>query len=172
MELMSPVETTPEYQARFASYVAGKDPLAMQRQAPSTIADLIADQSEETLHRRPAPGKWSVTEIIAHLAEDEMSSSWRYRQMIEYDGIALTAFDQELWARLGDYQSWSSSDAFTMYRLLREANLLLLSRLTPAEWERGGVHAERGRMTVRVLVTHMAAHDVNHLKQIERILGR
>lgn len=169
---MSPVETTPEYQARFASFVAGKDPLSMQRQAPDTIASLIAGVSEDTLHRRPAPGKWSIVEIIAHLAEDELSSSWRYRQMLEHDGIPLSPFDQDLWSRMGDYHSWSSRDAFEMYRLLRQANLLLLSRLSASDWERSGVHAERGPITVRALATHMAAHDINHIQQIERILGR
>jgi DinB superfamily len=168
----SPVETTSEYASRFASYVAGKDPLAMQRAAPLTLAELLSGVPDSVLHRRPAPGKWSIVEIIAHLAEDEISSSWRYRQMLEHDGIPLHGFDQDLWARLGDYSSWSAHDALAMFRLLRNANVSLLSRLTPAEWERSGLHAERGRITVRSLSTHMAAHDMNHIEQIKRILAR
>jgi hypothetical protein len=50
-------------------------------------------------------------EIIAHLAEDELVSSWRYRQMIENSGCALSGFDQDEWARLGDYVSWKPADA-------------------------------------------------------------
>jgi DinB family protein len=57
-----------------------------------------------------------------------------------------------------------------MFRLLREANLRLLTRLTPKEWQCEGNHEERGRMTVRDLARHMVAHDINHILQIERLL--
>ena len=147
------------------------DTIAAQRAAPATLAQVISGVPDDVLHRRPAPGKWSIVEIIAHLAEDELSSSWRYRQMIEHDGVALLGFDQELWARLGDYASWTARDALDMYRLLRLANVTLLSRLTAAEWERSGVHAERGTMTVRSLAAHMTGHDRNHIEQIKRILA-
>jgi uncharacterized damage-inducible protein DinB len=147
------------------------DTLAAQKAAPATLAQMITNVPDDILHRRPAPGKWSIVEIIAHLAEDELSSSWRYRQMIERDGVALHGFDQELWARLGDYASWTARDALDMFRLLRLANVTLLTRLTAAEWERSGVHAERGPMTVRSLAAHMAGHDRNHIEQIKRILA-
>jgi hypothetical protein len=57
-----------------------------------------------------------------------------------------------------------------MFRLLREANLRMLVRLTADEWECYGIHAERGRLTVRDLARHMAGHDRNHLEQIRRAL--
>ena len=57
-----------------------------------------------------------------------------------------------------------------MFRLLREANLRMFARLTPEEWQRYGMHAERGRITVEDLARHMAAHDVNHIDQVRRLL--
>ena len=168
---MGKPETHEEYTHRLAGYVEGRDPLVMQGAAPITVARLIEGVREDMLHQKPAPQKWSVVEIIAHLAEDELTSSWRYRQMLEHNGVSLMGFDQDLWARLGDYASWNARDALEMFRLLREANLRLLHRLSPAEWEREGHHAERGRMAVRELARHMAAHDINHIRQIERILG-
>lgn len=57
-----------------------------------------------------------------------------------------------------------------MFRLLRDANLRMLARLTPEEWQRHGMHAERGRMTVQELARHMAAHDMNHINQVRRLL--
>ena len=163
-------ETAEQYKARFAAYTEGKDPLMMQRAAPKTLADLIKGVSEDRLRSRPAPGKWSVTEILAHLAEDELSSSWRYRQMLEYDGPELLGFDQEMWAHVSDYASWQPQEALDMFRLLREANLRMFARLTPAQWQRHGIHAERGKITVRELCRHMAAHDMNHIEQVRRIL--
>lgn len=164
------LETAEQYRKRLAGYVEGEDPLVIQRETPATLARLIYGASDQKLGRRPSPDKWSIVEILAHLAEDELVTSWRYRQMIEHEGETLLGFDQELWARLGNYAGWSARDALELFRLLREANLRMLSVLVPEEWERSGNHAERGNLTVRELVRHMAAHDVNHVKQIETLL--
>src|SRR5215470_15718212 len=137
---------TVDYQSCLQAYAEGKDPIAMQKETPRLLSDLIAGVPSETLSARPAPEKWSVSEILAHLAEDELTTSWRYRQMIEHPGVALAGFDQDLWARLGDYKAWAADDALQMFRLLREANLRMLARLTPAQWEAHGVHGERGPM--------------------------
>src|SRR6185369_7908730 len=98
-------ETAEIYQERRDSYVEGKEPIAMQREAPRTLAGLIEGATDEALSREPAPGKWPVRAILAHMAEDELTSSWRYRQMIEHSGVTLPGFDQDEWARLGDYES-------------------------------------------------------------------
>jgi DinB superfamily len=166
------VEAAEQYKARLAAYVDGKDPVAMQSQAPRTLARLIDGVPEPKLTLNPAPGKWSVTEILAHMAEDELSSTWRYRQMLEHENPVLLGFDQQMWATLGDYASWKSHEALEMFRLLREANLRMFARLNPGQWQRQGVHAERGRLTVAELCRHMAAHDMNHIDQVHRILGR
>jgi len=133
-------ETPQQYRDRLAKYIEGKDALSLQREAPRTLAKLIEGIPEERLRSRPAPAKWSVVEILAHLAEDELVTSWRYRQMIEHNGELLWSFDQEEWARLGAYSSWSASDALEMFRLLREANLRMLNLLSREEWERTGQH--------------------------------
>lgn len=163
---------TTDYQSRLHAYTDGQDPLAMQGETPRLLAELVQGVPLEKLCARPAPAKWSVCEILAHLAEDELTTSWRYRQMIESPGVALPGFDQDLWARLGDYKGWTPEDALQMFRLLREANLRMLAGLTAAEWDAHGVHGERGPMTVRSLCRHMAGHDRNHVEQIRRILGK
>src|SRR5436853_1711029 len=104
--------------------------LARQQKTPAALLRLIAGVAEPALRRSPAPGKWSVVAVLAHLAEDELSSSWRYRQMLERPGVALASFDQEEWARRGGYDEWDPLEAIQMFRLLREANLRLLSGLT------------------------------------------
>lgn len=165
-------ETIEQYRERLAGYVKDKDPLSIQRQTAAQLAVLIAEASEQELTTRPAAEKWSVVEILAHLAEDEIVTSWRYRQMIEADGCSLAGFDQDLWARLGKYRNWNASEALELFRLLRGANLRMLDSLLPAQWQCSGEHAERGRMTVADLARHMAAHDVNHIKQVETLLQR
>lgn len=164
-------ETAKHYKNRFEAYVKGKDPITMQGEALDILARLIEHAAPARLKQSPAPGKWSVLQILAHLAEDELASSWRYRQMLEHDCPELTAFDQDLWAQLGDYSSWKPAEALAMFRLLRQANLRMFARLTPQQWKRYGTHTERGKVTVRELCRHMAAHDVNHIEQIQKILG-
>lgn len=162
---------TPDYLARIREQAQGKDLLSTQAQSPELLTQLIAGVSVERLTARPAPGKWSVAEILAHLAEDEIATAWRYRQMVEHCGIALAGFDQDLWADLGAYSARNPQDSLALYRLLREANLHFLRSLSPEQWERFGMHAERGRITVRELAAHMVGHDANHIAQIQRILS-
>ena len=162
---------TSDYLSRIKDYVQGKDPLELQKQTLVVLRELVAKASDEQLTRRPSKDKWSISEILAHLAEDEMATAWRYRQMVEHTGLQLAGFDQDLWARIGDYPSRVPQESLELFRLLRNANLQFLQRITPEQWECFGIHAERGRITVRDLVVHMAGHDANHIEQIRRILG-
>jgi DinB superfamily len=165
-------DVSENYQSRLLAYTEGKNPLAMQSEAPQLLAELISGVDDATLQARPAPEKWSVIEIIAHMAEDELTTTWRYRQMIENPGVTLAGFDQDLWARLGNYRSWTPGEALGMFGLLREANLRMLRYLTPQQWDLHGMHAERGPITVRDLARHMAGHDCNHIDQIRSILAK
>ena len=106
---------TTSYLDSIRSFAAGKDPLATQREAPEVIALLIKGVPDERLRRRPGPQKWSIVEIVAHLAEDELVTSWRYRQMLETPGCALAGFDQKMWEELGKYGTWSMHEALVMW---------------------------------------------------------
>lgn len=162
---------TPEYLSRIREHSEGKDPLEAQAQSPGVIAELIAEIPAERLRARPAPDKWSVGEILAHLAEDEMATAWRYRQMVEHNGGGLAGFDQDIWAKMGNYAGRDPQDSLRLYRLLREANLDFLRGLSAEQWDCFGLHAERGRITVRELATHMVGHDANHVEQIRKIVS-
>lgn len=145
----------------------GTDPMQVQVDTPQVIAELIKGVSRDELRRKPAPGKWSVSEIIAHLAEVEIVQVWRYRQMIENPGVAFAGFDQNKWAQIGDYGSRDAENSWQLFRLLRETNVSMFLRLSEKEWQSHGIHEERGATTVRSLFEHMAGHDLNHLEQIE-----
>ena len=159
-----------EYKARILSYVWGKDPIAVQRQTPELLAQLIEGMPETKLQKRPEPNKWSVAELLAHLADAEIGSSWRYRQMIEHNGCPLSPYDQQLWNTLGRNASRRPADSLQLFRLLREANLHMFEQLTEEQWGRHGIHAERGEMSVRDLMQQIAGHDLNHMEQIRSIL--
>ena len=162
---------TTDYLTRIRDYARGKDPLELQKQTPTLLAELVAEASDEQLTKRPCEDKWSVGEILAHLAEDEIATAWRYRQMVEHTGLQLAGFDQDLWARMGDYASREPQESLALFRLLRDVNLRFLQQMRPEQWDCFGIHAERGRITIRDLVAHMAGHDANHIAQIRSILG-
>src|SRR5262245_56753139 len=122
-------ETFEQYTARLVGSTEGKDPIAMQRETPRLIAEVLAGATKEQLTKRPEQNKWAANEIIAHLAEDEITTYWRYRQIIEHNGGTLSSFDQDRWAQWGNYQSWDAQEALAMFRLLREKNLQFLSGL-------------------------------------------
>ena len=106
---------TTDYLTRIRDYVQGKDPLELQKQTPAVLAEMVAKASDEQLTTRPRKDKWSVGEILAHLAEDEIATAWRYRQMVEHTGLQLAGFDQELWARIGDYASCASDESLALF---------------------------------------------------------
>jgi len=164
------VETPLQYKARILGLMEGKDPVAVQQETATRLTELIDGAPAEKIRKRPAPDKWSVGEILAHLAEAEITSTWRYRQMLEHDGCSLPGFGQELWARLGGYATRSPEDSLQLFRLLRQTNLQMFDKLTLEEWQRHGVHTERGEMTVRDLAVQIAGHDINHIAQIQAIL--
>jgi len=165
------METPMQYKARILKLMEGKDPVTVQRETFAELSGLVAGRSDEELRKRPAPDKWSVAEILAHLAEAEVVSTWRYRQMLEHDGCTLPGYGQDLWADLGQYSTRDPHESLEQIRLLRESNLRMFDRLTEEQWQRKGVHAERGPMTVRDLAVQIAGHDINHLAQVRATLG-
>ena len=163
-------ETISEYKARILGYQAGADPLALQAKAPDILASLIDGLTEEEVGRRPAPLKWSIREIVAHLADDELVGAYRIRLILSDPGTTIQAFDQDVWARTGRYGTTDVAESLALYRALRRANLKLLRSLTAEEWDRSGVHAERGVESLRDIAMYFAGHDINHFNQIRSIL--
>ena len=165
-------EGVEQYKARLMSYVAGKDSVALMRETVRVLAELIHAWPVDVLRKQPAPGKWSVGEILAHLSETELANAWRYRQMLEHSGSEIMPYDQDLWAKWGDYASCDPKESLEQFRIIRERNLKLLSRLAPEQWELYGIHKERGKETIRRLAEMAAGHDVNHIEQVKTILAK
>lgn len=163
-------ETAQEYTRRILGYVAGKDPLKTQAATPKTLAKLIKNATGSKLRRRPAPGKWSVGEILAHLADAEIVTAWRLRAILAAPGTPIQAYDQEALAAERNYAKHDPRKSLEQFRAIRDANLALYKSLTAEQWKRFGLHAERGEESLERILHMMAGHDLNHLAQIERIL--
>jgi len=163
-------ETAQQYTQRLLNYSGEKDPLRLQQAAPAKLASLVKAKTRKQLTRRPAPDKWSVAEIMAHLADAEIAISWRIRQILAKNAIPIQAYDQDAWAGTFQYAKRDPRQSLANFRGLREANLALLKSVPRKLWENYGVHEERGNETIIHIVRMVSGHDINHLRQIEAIL--
>jgi Mycothiol maleylpyruvate isomerase N-terminal domain. len=163
-------ETVQQYTQRLLSYGEGKDPLRSQQAAPAKLAAMLKGKTAKQLKQRPAPDKWSVAEIVAHLADAELAISWRLRQILTNNAIPIQAYDQDSWAKTFNYAQRDPRQSLANFRVLREANLALLKSVPRKLWDNYGVHQERGNESVSHVVKMVAGHDLNHLQQVERIL--
>ena len=169
MALLEPGEAAQAYKARILRLQEGADFLELQAQAPARLASLLKGLSDAELSRRPLPDKWSIREIVAHLADDELVGGYRIRMILSSPGTEIQAFDQDEWARTGRYDQAEVRASLEMFSVLRQSNLALLRCLRSEEWDMSGVHAERGPESIRDIAMYYAGHDINHLAQIEAI---
>lgn len=165
-------ETAQQYTQRLLGYVEGLDAIKVQKGTPAKVQKLIRGLSSKELKWKPEPAKWSIAEIVAHLADDEIVGSWRMRCMIAANGTALQGFDQDAWASALQYNQRDAKQSLELLRVLRESNLAMLKALPPESWENYGMHSERGKETIRHVTRMFAGHDINHILQIERIVGQ
>ena len=165
------METFSQYRDRLLGYLGTRDPIGVQRATPAAVDRRLRGQSARQLAKRPAPDKWSITEIVGHMADAELAMGWRLRSMLATPGVALPWWDQDRWAERLCYSTGSAREYAALFRALRVANLRLLRAVPRAWWDEcHGVHELRGRRSVADFVVLEAAHDLDHLAQIDRIL--
>jgi len=164
-------ETPQQYTQRIVGHTEGQKPLKIQAATPKKLRSLLGRATASKLRKRPAPGKWSIAEIVVHLADAEIAGAWRMRLILGAPGCPVAAFDQDSWVTALHYDKRDPRKALEQFRVLRETNLALLKTLTPEQWKHYGIHSERGQETIEHVVRMFAGHDLNHIAQIERILA-
>jgi hypothetical protein len=164
-------ETPEQYRKRMLRQLEGKDPMNLQASTPKKIERLLKGVPAAKLRKQPVPGKWSIAEIVAHIADTELVGGFRIRLILGAPGTPITPFDQDVWVTALHYDKRDVLKSLEQFRALREANLALLKTLTREQWKQYGVHAERGPETVETIVSMFAGHDINHIKQMEAILA-
>ena len=165
-------ETPKQYVARILGLIEGREPMKVQRSTADRLHKLTRGIPRKKLNHRPAPGKWSVTEILAHLAETEWAVGWRLRSILSANGTPIQAFDQDAWAKTSNYAMQDPKKSVGLFRRLREENLALLKSIPRKKWKNYGMHQERGKESVARIFRLIAGHDLNHLGQVSRLVGR
>jgi hypothetical protein len=171
----NPSSSTPEQTAAYVGalldLLGSRDPVAVLRQTPADLDRLLGSVAPAALTSPEAPGKWSVRDVMQHLADSELVGGFRLRMILAQERPPLAGYDQDLWATRLRYTEVPIADAREQFGVLRRTNLRLWSNLTAADLLRVGVHGERGEEPLEHLRRLYAAHDLLHLRQIERIRG-
>ena len=157
------------YIAAVLDLLGSRDPLAVMRETIEVLPRAIAGLSPPQLRQPERPGKWSIAQVLQHLADSEIVGAWRFRLILAQDRPQLTGYDQDIWADRLRYDDADPGAALELFTVLRRANLRLLERATAADLTRVGLHAERGEESVGHLRNLYAGHDLLHRRQIERI---
>jgi uncharacterized damage-inducible protein DinB len=162
-----------EHREQYTSAVLGllgdADPNAVLETMPAWCERETSGLSAAELRRPEEPGKWSLVEILQHLADSELVWGYRLRKVLAEDRPELTGYDQDLWATRLRYAASSREESLATFRALRLANLRLLAGASEADLDRVGIHNERGAESVRHMVRLYAGHDLLHRNQIARV---
>jgi hypothetical protein len=133
------------------------------------LQNAVRGVPEGMADRQPAPGKWTIREILAHLADAEIVGAARFRWIAAEPGSALKAFDQNAWATNLAYQKQEVQASLDAFRALRTSTAAMLRTLPDSAWSNTGVHEERGEVSLIDLVRLNAEHVEKHAQQISNI---
>ncbi len=135
---------------------------------PALLAAAVANCPKDCLDFKPGPGKWSIQDIVFHLAETELHGYLRARTIIAEPGNPIMAFDQDRWAQTLDVSAQPLGEALELFRLVREMLARQLRALPEPAWEQHAMHSERGKITLERWLESTVGHLDTHLAQMAR----
>src|SRR3954454_11362830 len=156
----------------YSEFIGSNDPFPVLKTTASRIAEMCSELSEEQIATPPAPGKWSIHEIVAHLTDNETMVQSRVRLMLFEDNPTLVAYDQDRWVTGWIREKEPFAATLERFRVLRDSTVRVFRNTPELDLRRYGRHAERGIQTVNDYIVITAGHDINHLSQIEGIRTR
>jgi DinB superfamily len=139
------------------------------RRGPELLAVVLTGVFGEEEDFAPAPEKWSIRQIVAHLADAELVFAHRFRQVIAENNPTLMAFDQNAWASNLDYARRKPKTSLDTLRRLRAENHELMKDLPETTFARTGNHTERGTLSLRQMVEGASDHLESHARQAQAI---
>ncbi len=148
-----------------------KEAIARYAAAPQKLELAVEKLSDSKLRWKPNPKKWSIREILLHLADSEVIAVARMNLIIASGATppTLVAYDQDTLAERSHYNTQDELLALSLFKALRKHQTAILKSLPDELFEKFGMHEERGKLTLGELVEHCASHAERHLQQIERI---
>ncbi len=136
------------------------------RRGAEPVASVLTGVAGAEQDYKEAPERWSIRQIVAHLADSEIVVADRFRRTLAEDNPQLIAFDQNLWAERLDYSKRKPSQSLETFRRLRADTYELLKDLPEEAFQRTAHHSERGTITLLDMLRYFAEHPEKHTRQI------
>jgi hypothetical protein len=142
------------------------------------IQTAIEGLTEAELKQHVVVGKWSIWEIIFHVADAEIMGAARVRQAFTQSNRELAYYKPDVWADSMQYQNTQLADLqeqLQLFSLLRSASLRIFTLATAADWQKTAAHPERGDISLLTILRLYADHSERHLAQIlerRKLLGK
>jgi hypothetical protein len=149
--------------------LAGRDPIAAMRETPGRIQSIVATMTPQHLARSYAPGKWSASQLLVHLAQAELALTVRARMALTQADYVAQPFDQDRW--LEREAGTDAQTALAAYLAMRKLNLGLFANLSAADRAATFRHPEHGQLTLDWLLAMIAGHELHHVPHFETIAG-
>ena len=157
------------YAADDIGRVAGDDALAALAIQAERVLELLSNLSDAVVDGVTyAPGKWTLKDVVAHLADDERIFAYRMLCLARRDARALEGFDEKDYARTAEAEARPWTSILADYAAVRHATLTLLEGLPPDAWMYRGV-VNGCEASVRGLAFHVAGHELRHVRAIETL---
>lgn len=148
--------------------------LPVLSRTPAVLRSLLADLPESWARATEGPDTWSPYDIVGHLIHGERTDWMARAEILLTHGETrpFTPFDR--FAQFEASRGKTLPELLDTFAGLRAANLVRLESLglTPADLERRGRHPELGSCTLGELLATWVAHDLSHIAQIARVMGR
>ncbi len=124
---------------------------------------------KESVTAHPIEGKWSVCEIVHHLADSEMNSAIRLRRLLSEERAEIIGYDQDDYAIRFKYNERPFEPSLESFRSSRSTTLQIIEQMNEDDWKREGFHNEHGTYTPETWLKLYAVHAYNHAAQIQRL---
>jgi len=147
-----------------------RDVFEILSSTPEKLRREIAVMSSRQIRMPPAPKKWSVQVIVAHLDDvEEVGMRARVEAIVTQERPLLKAFDQEARVIKMRYDRKNPLRSLQSFERQRKSNLRWLRKLRTPQLKRTGLHEKVGEVSVEDFLYEWAFHDLGHLKQILEI---
>jgi hypothetical protein len=143
--------------------------ISLLTKTPQLLETLLCDLSAELLHWKPAPERWSISEVLAHLSSLEHVFADRAMRMVAEELPVLARYDLAGAEARGDYTRGSAGENLALFTRTRRSTLALLTGLPDSAGSLSGVHSELGMITLAQMLSEWANHDLGHLRQIAEL---
>lgn len=163
-----PVAEPEAYQQALLELLGDRDPEDVLARTPELFAEVADELTPQQLKQAPAPGEWSVEELLAHYFTAEIVYSFRWRLTLAQPGSSYPGYDQEKWTGLPLPPYPELLGAFAS---LRRTNVELIEETPTDQWDKAAIHEERGEESFGLAVRLLAGHDIAHLRQLEETVA-